>query len=61
MVRAGAFFLGEKNEMKVKVTIPKPRNHAALAASARSGSHRKGEKSCRQQGKRELRRELRGF
>jgi hypothetical protein len=49
--------------MKVKITAPKPRNHAALAARARSGagSHRKGEKACRQQGKRELRREVRGF
>jgi hypothetical protein len=49
--------------MKVQVPTIKPRNHAALAARARSGagSHRKGEKACRQQGKRDLRREIRGF
>jgi hypothetical protein len=49
--------------MKVKVPTIKPRNHAAIAARARSGagSHRKGEKSCRQQAKRELRREVCGF
>jgi hypothetical protein len=53
----------EDGKMKVKITVPKPRNHAAIAARARSGagSHRKGEKACRQQAKRELSREVRGF